>query len=126
MAKVVNDLQKSLYESLSNINYDVYDNVPSDASFPYVRIDSEIIDNNPTKTDDTTDHTFILNIFSEYDGYKELREIIDEINEQLELGLTLENDFVCNYIEISRIDLKIDSTHDLRQGTLLVIVKVSK
>ena len=73
------ELQKSIYTAVSAVGYSTYDDVPTDAVYPYVVIGDD------TLVDDSADDTQGLNAtvtvhsFSSYRGKAEIKKIQDDI-----------------------------------------------
>jgi hypothetical protein len=73
------DVQKIIYDELNKLPYDVYDYVKEDAPFPFVRISSTFSSPNKTKTSKGHRTMQYIDIFSNYKGSKEVKEIIQDI-----------------------------------------------
>ena len=78
--------QKKIYEALNGvISCPVYDNAPQGASFPYVTIGEANL------TDDDTDRiqcvyiSYVIHVWSQADGRKEIKTIMGEIYNALHL-----------------------------------------
>ena len=71
--------QKALYDAIKAQGYSVYDYVPTDAPFPYVRLDYNQSFDNGTKTSEGYEVLQFINIFSSYKGQKEVREIAQNV-----------------------------------------------
>jgi hypothetical protein len=72
--------QKALYQALKKQGINVYDYVPFEAPLPYVRLDYSQVYNDGTKTTELFNIIQYINVFSEYKGQKEVKEIIEKIN----------------------------------------------
>ena len=68
--------QKALYDAIKSLGYDVYDYVPTDAPMPFVRLDYNLIMDDGTKTTEGYEILQYINIFSDYKGQKESKDII--------------------------------------------------
>jgi len=79
------ELQKSIFNALdgdSNLQSlvtDVYDFVPENTAFPYVKVGEETSIDNGTKTLQGNEHTLVIHTFSRYRGSKEVKEIMSRI-----------------------------------------------
>lgn len=79
------ELQKSIFNALDgdstlqNLVTDVYDFVPENTVFPYVKVGEETSLDNGTKTLQGNEHTLVIHSFSRYRGSKEVKEIMSRI-----------------------------------------------
>ena len=79
------ELQKSIFNALDgdstlqNLVTDVYDFVPENTAFPYVKVGEETSTDNGTKTLQGNEHTLVIHTFSRYRGSKEVKEIMSRI-----------------------------------------------
>jgi len=79
------ELQKSIFNALDgdstlqNLVTDVYDFVPENTVFPYVKVGEETSLDNGTKTLQGNEHTLVIHTFSRYRGSKEVKEIMSRI-----------------------------------------------
>ena len=79
------ELQKSIFNALDgdstlqNLITDVYDFVPENTAFPYVKVGEETSIDNGTKTLQGNEHTLVIHTFSRYRGSKEVKEIMSRI-----------------------------------------------
>ena len=79
------ELQKSIFNALDgdstlqNLVTDVYDFVPENTAFPYVKVGEETSIDNGTKTLQGNEHTLVIHTFSRYRGSKEVKEIMSRI-----------------------------------------------
>jgi len=79
------ELQKSIFNALDgdstlqNLVTDVYDFVPENTVFPYVKVGEETSIDNGTKTLQGNEHTLVIHSFSRYRGSKEVKEIMSRI-----------------------------------------------
>ena len=70
------ELQKSIFNALDgdstlqNLVTDVYDFVPENTVFPYVKVGEETSLDNGTKTLQGNEHTLVIHTFSRYRGSK--------------------------------------------------------
>jgi hypothetical protein len=73
--------QKALYVALSAaLSCSVYDSVPKRASYPYVVIERQDIDNSEPLASRREVRRFYLSIWSTYPGQKEILEILSAID----------------------------------------------
>lgn len=73
------DIQKLIYDKLAALGYTVYDYVIEDASFPYIRLGVTDSSKNNTKTTKGKKIKQYIDVFSNYKGSKEVKEITDKI-----------------------------------------------
>ena len=79
------ELQKSIFNALDgdstlqNLVTDVYDFVPENTAFPYVKVGEETSLDNGTKTLQGNEQTLVIHTFSRYRGSKEVKEIMSRI-----------------------------------------------
>ena len=78
-------LQKTIFDALDgdstlqSLVTDVFDFVPENTAFPYVKIGEETSVDNGTKTLQGNEHTLVIHTFSRYRGSKETKEIMSRI-----------------------------------------------
>jgi len=76
----LNALQKKIYELLTTgQTTPVYDDVPPDASFPYITLGAFTCKQNGAKSLDMSDVSLQIDIWSEYCGKAEVNGIMDDI-----------------------------------------------
>ena len=81
------DLQSAIFSLLSGDstldgligNNKVFDNVPQDTAYPYVRIGLESTSDVGTKTLDGNVHRVDIEVWSQYRGQKEIKEIMERL-----------------------------------------------
>lgn len=79
------ELQKAIYQRLSSdptiqsMNLKVYDEVKEDAHLPYITLGEETVNEFGAKDFIGEDVTTLLHTWSDYDGKKQTKEIIDAI-----------------------------------------------
>lgn len=80
------ELQKSIFDTLSGdstitstYGANVYDYIPDNTSFPYVKLGEETSVDNGTKTLQGNEHTLVIHTFSQYRGSKEVKNIMSRI-----------------------------------------------
>ena len=81
------DLQSAIYSLLNNDstldslvgNNKIFDNVPDDTSYPYIQIGLETVSNIGTKTVDGNVYNVDIDVWSQYRGQKEIKEIMEQI-----------------------------------------------
>ena len=91
-------IQSELYKQLSTLNIPVYDYIPTDAKMPYIKLGYMNMKDYSVKTAGIQVNQYI-DIFSDYKGQKETREIMHQImdkmqqfdKESLDLDISLVN-----------------------------------
>ncbi len=81
------DLQTIIYTTLNGDstldglvgNNKIFDNVPQNTAYPYVVINNESAVNRGTQTLDGNQYTIDLEVWSQYRGKKEIKEIMERI-----------------------------------------------
>jgi len=65
-------------------NYNIFEDVPADASMPYIVLGEATTTDNSTKTEQGAIISLSLHVFSGYPGYKEIASIIQGVLNVLE------------------------------------------
>lgn len=96
-------LQAAIYQKLKNaLSCPVYDKVPDGAAMPYVALGEDTATDWSTKLEAGQEVTHTLHVWSEYNGMKEAKQIMDTIIQVLtETPLTVEGFFVV----MARLDM---------------------
>lgn len=77
-------LQKAIYTALSDaLSEDVYDHLPQDAVMPFVVIGNQFASDWSTNTTTGDRIRIRIHVFSEYDGKKELLQLMSEVKAEL-------------------------------------------
>lgn len=86
----INEIQAKIYENLSALNIAVYDDVKADATMPFMVIGDYVLNTLEAKCDGYI-FEWKLDIFTEYEGKKEVNTIVSDISESIKLieGLAL-------------------------------------
>ena len=79
--KMVNlsSYQKAIYEELVKLGYNVYDEVPEDAKFPYVVIGDIDFSEGQSNFNDLLDINLNILVWSLWEGKKEVNDILSNI-----------------------------------------------
>lgn len=113
-------VQEYLYYLLNNLSYSVYESVPKNAKCPYVKIGTDYGDDNSTKTAFAYKDYQTIDIFSDYNGKKEVREIMKDINNLLQnKELKFNNMQIYLYLDSSRIIEQTDAEGKYYHGILI-------
>ncbi|MGM9987232.1 MAG: DUF3168 domain-containing protein [Bacillaceae bacterium] len=79
----------------------VYESVPKNASFPYIALGEDTVNDWSTKLEYGEEVTHTIHVFSKFEGKKEVKKILSSILESLTKPLSLSDGF---FIEFSRMD----------------------
>ena len=113
-------VQEYLYYLLNKLPYDVYDSVPKDAKCPYIKIGADYGGDNSTKTAFAYKDYQTIDIFSDYNGKKEVREIMKDINNLLQnKELKFNNMQIYLYLDSSKILEQKDAEGKYYHGILI-------
>ena len=77
-------IQSELYKQLSTLNIPVYDYIPTDAKMPYIKLGYMNMKDYSTKTNEGIQVNQYIDIFSDYKGQKETREIMHQIMDKMQ------------------------------------------
>ena len=123
-------LQKTVFDALDgdstlqSLVTDVFDFVPENTAFPYVKIGEETAVYNGTKTLQGNEHTLVIHTFSRYRGSKETKEIMSRVYALLhESSLTVSGASLVNLrFEFSDIIKENDglTTHGLQRFRAMI------
>ena len=123
-------LQKTIFDALDTDSTlqskvtDVYDFVPENTAFPYVKLGEDTAIDNGTKTLQGNEHTLVVQTFSRYRGSKEIKDIMARIYTVLhESSLTVSGASLVNLrFEFSDVLKENDglTTHGLQRFRAIV------
>ena len=123
-------LQKTIFDALDGDSTlqsqvtDVYDFVPENTAFPYVKLGEDTAIDNGTKTLQGNEHTLVVHTFSRYRGSKEIKDIMARIYTVLhESSLTVSGASLVNLrFEFSDVLKENDglTTHGLQRFRAIV------
>lgn len=103
----VYDVFKAVFDKISELPYNVYDEVPQKASNPHIRVDYSYEFDNSGKNYDSKIYYQYIHVFSTYKGRKEVLEITDDVLEAL--SKDIETDTFVMYPYLDRADITIES-----------------
>lgn len=83
MLDAENILRKAIFDTLKT-KYTTFEDVPDDASLPYVVIGQSSKIDDSTKTTSRMCVSLNLHVFSDYQGFHEVAEIVDDIIEMFD------------------------------------------
>lgn len=114
------ELQEKLYALLSTLSYPVHDDVPKNAKCPYIKIGTDYGGDNSTKTSFAYKDYQYIDIFSNYNGKKEVREIMKQVNSLLQNKELMFNDMqIYLYLNSSKILEQTDVEGKYYHGILI-------
>lgn len=106
----INELQAKIYQSLSELEIKVYDEVPLNSPMPLISIGDYIISSMEYKGEGYV-FEWAINIYTEYEGKKQVNEIVSKtINKLYELSeanlsdFYSVNDVMLNNANINRLE----------------------
>lgn len=103
-------IQTKIYELLSTLNYPVYDEVPKDAKCPYIEIGYCDADDDSCKTNQGLDVLQYIDIYSDYKGQKEAKQIAQEVNNLMQnKTFNIDNATMFVYLKKMRIVKEYDN-----------------
>jgi len=93
---VIAELQGAVYQRLKTLlPVAVYDDVPSQASFPYVVVGEDIVSDYSTKERFGGNVLIAVHVFSLYRGMKEVKEIAEQVLNALKQGVEVNGVLWC-------------------------------
>ena len=95
-------IQSELYKQLSSLNIPVYDYIPTDAKMPYIKLGYMNMKDYSVKTAAGIQVNQYIDIFSDYKGQKETREIMHQIIQKMQQFDKENNDL---YISLSNTEI---------------------
>ena len=110
--------------SLTSAVTGIYDFVPEDTSFPYVKVGDQTMVDDGTKDKKGSDFTLIVHTFSRYRGSKEIKEIMSLVYDILhESSLTVSGTMNNMRFEFSDIIKESDglTTHGVQRFSAFVL-----
>ena len=108
------DIQRAIWEQLSNSTYTVVDYVTyNEVKPPYVQLGELYIDDDSIKNRKGLRCEQYINIYSTYDGKKELLEMMEEVNR---LMLTLDVGYVSRGTQSVMLVLDRKNTYENRDS----------
>jgi hypothetical protein len=126
-------LQTIIYQRLSNDsnlktkNIKTYDSVPSGATFPYISLGDDTVNNWGTKTGDGEDITHTLHVWSRYNGKKEAKEIMSLVLQSLtDTPLSLGSGFSMDFSRMEFMEVITDPDGITRHGIMRMRFKISQ
>ena len=106
----INELQSKIYQALNSLDIKVYDEVPLNSAMPLISIGDYTLTSMEFKGSGFV-FNWIINIYTEYEGKKQVNELVSDIIECLykldNEGLNEEysiNDIMLNESNINRIE----------------------
>lgn len=120
-------LQKSIYQCLTNAKLNVYDEVPKTAKFPYIVISNPEYKPFDTKNSSGQELNVNIHIWSTYPGKKEVYELIEKVIEALSYPLKFtDKDNYINHKKIIRCNVIDDIDGVKRHGIIQIRYYINK
>lgn len=117
-------LQTVVYEALSTIGT-VYDDVPETASMPYIRIGRDSFNSDGSKTHEASWATVSIDVYSDYNGLKEVKEISGRVSELISGINTIVNGFSIRYTDIDSVNYE-EEDDGIRHASMDVTFRVTQ
>lgn len=115
------DLQKLIYNTLKTLPYKVYDYVPKNTKCPYIKIGASHGGDDSTKIDLGFKDYQYIDVFSDYEGQKEVKQIMQQVNDLLQneiLEVTGDKQAFL-YLDESKIIKQSGANGDYNHGILI-------
>ena len=86
------ELQKAVFSALNTGSITdasgsaitgVFDDVPTNTAYPYIRIGEETLSDNSSKDKDSFEHTLTIHIWSQYRGNRDIKDIMKQVHDLL-------------------------------------------
>ena len=102
----INNLQTKIYQALSELNINVYDEVQQEATMPLVNIGDYTINSLEFKGQGFT-FNWTINIYTEYEGKKQVNELVSKVIECMYklIGLDLNDIYSVNDVMINEANV---------------------
>lgn len=104
------DVFKAVFDKVKTLPYNVYDEVPENAANPHIRIDYSYESENSGKNYDSKIYYQYINIFSTYNGRKEILKITDDVLKLLSDDIETDTFIMYPYLERTDIAVVSDNT----------------
>lgn len=105
-------IQSELYKQLSTLNIPVYDYIPIDAKMPYIKLGYMNMRDYSVKTAEGIQVNQYIDIFSNYKGQKETREIMHQVMDKMQQFNINNHD-----LDISLVNTEILEEKDKEQSS---------
>lgn len=112
------ELQKAIFGRLSTLSCPVYDAVPKGSTFPYVTIGEDTALDWSTKTANGQEVTVTIHVWSRYEGMKEVKQLTDEVIQQMTVSPLVMTGFTTNPVQLELNEVIRDSDGITRHGIL--------
>lgn len=116
-------VQEKLFGVLNGLGIPVYDYVPTNSNeFPYVKIDSCYYMDNSTKAEEGIQLIQYVQVFSDYKGKKEIRDLVAQMNDLVVNG-DYDNEDIQIFVEMEIVRFfehqEKDGSGYYNQGTVM-------
>lgn len=117
-------IQSELYKQLSTLNIPVYDYIPINSKMPYIKIGHMNMKDYSTKTQDGIQVNQYIDIFSNYKGQKELKEIMHQVISKMQQFSKESHDLDISLYNSETLEEKDDGTKgSIFHGVLIYKIK---
>lgn len=101
------DVFKAIFDKIKTLPYNVYDEVPTGAANPHIRVDYSTELENSGKDYDSKIYYQYIHVFSTYKGRKEVLQITDDVLKAL--SDEIETDTFVMYPQLERNEITTES-----------------
>ena len=101
------DVFKAIFDKIKTLPYNVYDEVPTGAASPHIRVDYSTELENSGKDYDSKIYYQYIHVFSTYKGRKEVLQITDDVLKAL--SDEIETDAFVMYPQLERNEITTES-----------------
>ena len=101
------DVFKAIFDKIKTLPYNVYDEVPTGAANPHIRVDYSTELENSGKDYDSKIYYQYIHVFSTYKGRKEVLQITDDVLKAL--SDEIETDAFIMYPQLERNEITTES-----------------
>lgn len=117
------EIQKALVTTLEGLGLAVYDYLPQKASYPFILIGDDRQRSLEVKNGDYVEVTSTITVFSNYKGNKEVKTILEQIRNCLDL---ITDTYIVVGSKVTDSFVVYDNKNTVNQGILEVIFKLLK
>jgi Protein of unknown function (DUF3168) len=122
------ELQKAIYNKLSQGVYPVYDYLPASPSYPHIVIGEEAMIDASTKTHERTSHMVTIHCWSNYRGSREIKEINRFVVESLTEETLILTGFTVDIVQIDRTQVlkELDEGNLIFHGVIQLVFNLTE
>jgi hypothetical protein len=125
-------LQTAIYNRLSDDpalktrNIKTYDSVSGGALFPYITLGDDTVNDWSTKTEDGEEMTHTLHVWSQYNGKKEAKEIMDLVLQSITKEPLTISGFSVDFSRMEFMEVITDPDGITRHGIMRLRFRISQ